>query len=250
MLTPRMASPPRSPSLTGDGGLDFLDEGQGADTMAGSTGNDVYYVDSTGDVVIETSTIASEADTIIATASVTLSANVERVSLRGSDAIDATGNGLNNLMNGNELDNKLSGLAGNDRLFGFGDDDSLDGGAGSDILTGGDGDDVFVFTDPTFSPNGVGRDRIADFEQGIDMIDVSAITTARSDGAYVLLDTSDARFSGAGGELRLVTIGNLYVVQGDTDGDKRADTREHRQRIAASVDFPGAPLYPLAEGGG
>ena len=58
----------------------------------------------------------------------------------------------------------LYGGAGNDTLRGEGDADTLYGGAGSDVLYGGDGADVFHFA------SGSGEDTIADFEDGVDHI--------------------------------------------------------------------------------
>src|SRR5262249_7192850 len=48
------------------------------------------------------------------------------------EAIDGTGNGLDNNLAGNRNDNVLAGLGGNDTLTGGSGNDTLNGGAGSD----------------------------------------------------------------------------------------------------------------------
>ena len=77
--------------------------------------------------------------------------------------IDAAGG----VATGAGLDDRLLGSAGADTLQGAGGVDWLHDGAGSDVLTGGGGADVFVF-----ARDGA-IDRISDFEDGIDRIDVS-----------------------------------------------------------------------------
>ena len=76
--------------------------------------------------------------------------------------------------NGNDL---LVGGTGNDTINGGNGDDNLDGGtgrdtliggSGNDLLTGGNGADTFVLS------NSSGFDRITDFGNGNDVIDLSA----------------------------------------------------------------------------
>lgn len=80
----------------------------------------------------------------------------------------------------------LTGGNGNDRLFGGAGADSLNGGAGNDQLTdsydidlmsGGTEADRLIFTDldEFFGVVGAGLDRITDFQNGIDLIDLSAM---------------------------------------------------------------------------
>ncbi|WP_442894649.1 calcium-binding protein [Bradyrhizobium sp. AZCC 1577] len=92
--------------------------------MIGGAGNDVYVVDSTGDVVTEAAGEGS--DTVHSSISYTLGANVENLSLVGTGNVNATGNAENNILVGNDGNNVLAGLAGADHL---------DGGAGSDTAT-------------------------------------------------------------------------------------------------------------------
>ncbi len=110
--------------LTGNGGANTLDGGAGMDTMIGGLGNDTYVVDDAGDVVSEASSAGT--DTVRTTVSYTLAANIENLTLLGSDAINGTGNTATNTITGNDAAN------------------TLDGGAGVDTLIGGLGDDTYV----------------------------------------------------------------------------------------------------------
>jgi Ca2+-binding RTX toxin-like protein len=114
---------------------DSINGGLGADTMAGGLGNDTYVVDNLGDVVTEN---ASEGtDTVQSSVTYTLGANVERLTLTGSAAINGTGNGLDNLFHGetNSAANVLAGGAGNDAYYvGAGDSVVENAGEGADTV--------------------------------------------------------------------------------------------------------------------
>ena len=146
-------------TLRGNAGANRLDGGLGADIMEGGRGNDTFIVDNVGDRVVERS--GDGIDQVFSSVSFSLSGqNAEHLTLTGSAAINATGNGLANVLIGNEGANILSGGAGNDRLSGL---------AGDDLLIGGDGNDVFVFA------AGTGTDTVADYRDGRDKIDVSGL---------------------------------------------------------------------------
>lgn len=102
-------------------------------THAGTAANDTFRITSVSDKVVEAA--GSGTDTIIASVSYTLSANVENLSLATEAAINGTGNALDNRLTGNGATNVLKGLAGNDYL---------DGNGGADTLYGGQGDDIYV----------------------------------------------------------------------------------------------------------
>jgi Ca2+-binding RTX toxin-like protein len=115
-------------------------------------------------------------DTMTASVTTTLAANVENLRLTGLLAIDGTGNAGNNVITGNEANNLLNGGAGNDSLSGGGGSDTLNGGLGRDTLTGGAGNDVFLlqFTQSTVSA----PDRINDLLINSDRIDLLSSTGA------------------------------------------------------------------------
>lgn len=125
--------------ITGNAAANRLDGGAGADFMAGAGGDDLYRVDNLGDRIMEAA--GDGYDSVKASASHTLGANVESLVLNGPGSIDGTGNGLDNEITGSAGDNKLSGGDGNDSLSSLGGDDNLLGGDGSDLLDGGTGYD-------------------------------------------------------------------------------------------------------------
>lgn len=107
-------------AIVGNAAANTLSGAAGSDTMSGGAGNDLYVVDAAGDVVVEN--VAEGSDTVQASVSYTLSANVENLNLSGSSAINGTGNALNNVLAGNSGANTLSGGAGNDTyVVGTGD---------------------------------------------------------------------------------------------------------------------------------
>jgi Ca2+-binding RTX toxin-like protein len=113
--------------LVGNDGANILNGAGGADILEGGKGSDTYFVDDPGDQVIESVGGATGGTDLVKSAvSFILGANLEKLTLLGSEDIDATGNGLNNTLIGNDGAN------------------ILDGGAGSDSMTGGKGDDTYV----------------------------------------------------------------------------------------------------------
>ena len=104
-------------TLTGGAGNDLLDGGSEADTMAGGLGNDYYYVDTALDVVTEA--VGGGTDYIYSSVSLSLAANVERLTLTGTLNIDATGRSAQaDVLTGNSGNNILNGLTGNDVMRG------------------------------------------------------------------------------------------------------------------------------------
>ncbi len=130
-------------TLSGAGGNDTIIGGAGIDRMGGGLGDDLYYVDSSADVVLEAS--GQGFDTVVASASFVLGGYLENLTLAaGAGSINGTGNSQSNLITGNEGANRLAGSAGNDTIAGGDGADTLDGGAGNDSMTGGAGDDVYL----------------------------------------------------------------------------------------------------------
>jgi Ca2+-binding RTX toxin-like protein len=122
-------------TLIGGRANNVLDGGLGADTLIGGAGHDTYIVDNIGDIVNEQAQEGTD-DVIHSSVTYTLSANVEHLTLIGTESIDGTGNALNNDIRGNEASNVLDGRAGNDGLQGFGGADTylFGRGAGQDIV--------------------------------------------------------------------------------------------------------------------
>jgi len=109
--------------IEGGAGADRLIGGGGSDTLIGGAGNDTYVADAS-DSVIETSTLASEIDTIETSSSWTLGANLENLRLLGSADLVGTGNALNNMLTGNGGANLLDAGLGADTMFGSAGDDT------------------------------------------------------------------------------------------------------------------------------
>ncbi len=163
-------------TLSGNAGNDTLNGGAGNDTLNGGTGNDTYVVDSTGDVIVEPGTAATEIDSVNSSVNWILGARLENLTLIGTGLITGGGNTLGNTITGNVAVNTLNGYAGNDTLNGGGGNDVLIGSAGSDRLTGGTGGDVFVFNST------VGSDTITDFVSGTDDLRISQSAIKIGDG--------------------------------------------------------------------
>lgn len=98
-----------------------------------------------------------EASTVIqpafASSHTTLDSHANNLVLTGTDAMNGTGNSLNNVIMGNNAANTLNGMDGRDwlygsdgtdKLYGMDGDDFLSGGAADDMLSGWAGDDELV----------------------------------------------------------------------------------------------------------
>jgi Ca2+-binding RTX toxin-like protein len=129
----------------GGGGNDTIDGGAGADHMMGGTGDDLFRVDDGGDIALESADEGS--DTVEASVSYTISANIESLRLTGTGDIDGTGNADANTITGNSGANALIGFEGNDTVLGADGADSVYGGDGNDFVAGGADNDFVVGDD-------------------------------------------------------------------------------------------------------
>ncbi len=198
--------------LIGGDGSDTLDGGAGLDKMFGGLGDDIYYVDSSSDAVVE---YAGEGtDLVHASVNYTLKANVENVELEGSANLYATGNELANRMQGNSGANKLYGLDGDDRLEGHDGNDLLDGGTGVDLMTGGTGDDIY------YVDNALDK-IIENAGEGIDTVRASLSYTLRDNIERLELQGSDD-LTGYGNSLDNILTGNAgaNILYGRDGNDK------------------------------
>ena len=181
-------------TITGGAGNDRLVGGGGTDTLVGGAGNDTYVVDSTGDVVTERA--GEGVDVVESSATYTLAANVEHLTLTGTAAINGTGNAANNTLTGNAGANVLNG------------------GAGVDLLSGGAGNDTYVVDVP--------GDTVVELAaQGTDLVQ-SAISWTLGEHLENLLLTGTAAVNATGNALNNVLTGNSAANV--LDGKEGADT--------------------------
>jgi Ca2+-binding RTX toxin-like protein len=184
--------------LSSGGGNDSLSGAAGNDTLAGSTGSssliggigsDVYYTQSIDDTIIENANEGT--DTVRASVSLTLGANLERLGLQGTRDLSGTGNGLDNMLVGNTGNNVLDSQAGNDTLM---------GGGGSDTLIGGTGNDLFVV-------DNIGVSVVENANGGSDTVH-SFINYTLGDNVERLGLQGTSNLKGAGNNLENTIVGN------------------------------------------
>ncbi len=192
-------------TITGNTGNNVLDGGAGTDTLVGGAGNDTYVVDNTLDTITENA--AEGMDLVQASATFTLGAEIENLTLTGGSNINGTGNTLDNTITGNTGNNTLSGGAGAD---------ILDGGAGTDTLIGGTGNDTFIVDTAT--------DTITEnAAEGTDLVQSSVtFTLAAMANVENLTLTGSGNINGTGN-------GSSNTITGNTgnnvlDGGAGADT--------------------------
>lgn len=185
--------------INGNGGNDDLFGGSGNDAMFGGAGDDVMNGDHGKDMMNG----GDGNDELYGGASADTLAG-------GGGNDELYGGSSNDVLRGGEGNDLLDGGSQSDRLNGGDGDDVLIGGLGNDVLIGGAGADTFVFSGT------VNRDRITDFEAGIDQIDLTgygpisteeAIAVASQVGDDVVLDL------GANGRVTLenVDLGDLSL---------------------------------------
>jgi Ca2+-binding RTX toxin-like protein len=205
--------------LSGGEGNDTLNGGTGADRLNGGLGDDIYQY-GVGDTIVEPENAGT--DTVLSSVNFTLGYTLENITLIGSNAINATGNNIDNTMIGNAMANILQGSGGADMLNGMAGNDVLVGGSDLDVLTGGADFDTFKFLNLADSAPAA-RDVITDFGSG-DIIDLSLID-ANSILAGDQSFTQVSAFTQRAGEMTLlysVTTGHSTLSL-DANGDGLAD---------------------------
>jgi Ca2+-binding RTX toxin-like protein len=166
--------------LTGNDDDNTLDGVAGRDTLAGRGGNDTYLVDAPGERVLEAA--GGGLDTVFASLSFALPAEVEDLILTGAGPTAGTGNGLPNRITGNSGHN------------------TLDGSRGVDTLLGGEGDDLYVVDSPD--------DRVVErAEGGTDTVRASVSVTLPGHVENLVLIGTGA-LSGTGNALANMLSGN------------------------------------------
>jgi serralysin len=132
----------------------------------------------------------------------------------------------------------LQGGTASDHIYGHGDQNRIIGGEGRDFLFGGKGEDRFVYKSIADSAAKAG-DVIANFEDGIDKIDLHALATNTVFGNVPLTYLGEAAFNGTKGAVHAVRSGNSTFVEVDMNGDRVADMRIELQGThhLSSTDF-------------
>jgi hypothetical protein len=213
----------------------------GTDKVGGGDGIDLYDASAaTTDVQINLSTAAHDFSPLAPGAGKVAANTATGADIAGAFKDQITGfenakGGLgSDVIYGTNAVNVLEGGAGDDFLASYGGNDTLKGGSGMDLLFGGadrdvlhggaDGD-MFLFS--RTSDSGVSsstRDVIRDFEFGdrIDLSKIDANTKTATDDMFAFIGT-DKAFLGFAGQLRATTTANGLIVEGDVNGDKKAD---------------------------
>jgi Ca2+-binding RTX toxin-like protein len=267
---------PGAIALLGTGGADVIEGRPGNDRMEGGAGDDVYYVQDSGDMVVEAAGQGN--DRIAAAVGYALAAGsevetIETLTQSETIALNLTGNEFAQLIVGNNGANLLDGGGGDDVLVGLGGNDALLGGGGSDIMHGGLGDDTYYVQDSgdqVFENGGEGSDRIATsisfaLASGSEVETIETITQSATDalnlygseyaqlvignegvnlldgggGGDVLagLGGNDALLGGSGSDIMYGGTGNdTYYVQ-DSGDQVFENAGEGVDRIASSISF-------------
>lgn len=176
-------------TLVGSSGNDTLDGGLGADTMTGGDGNDIYVVNNVLDRVVESNTSTSQIDTVQASVSWTLGANLENLVLTGVSGINGTGNEQHNFITGNAGNNVLDGAAGGD---------SMSGGDGSDTYYVDNADDIVIEINSNALSGGIDsvHSSLAAYTLGNNVEHLYIDSTGAANGTGNALDNT--LFAGAG----------------------------------------------------
>lgn len=216
-LANRLTGNAAANTLTGLEGNDILDGKAGADLLMGGAGNDSYYVDQSDDAVLE---LAGEGvDVVNSSATFTLAAEVESLTLTGTAAINGTGNTGVNTLTGNAADNRLEGLDGNDLL---------DGKAGADTLMGGAGNDLYV-------ADQAGDTVVEAAGEGIDTVQ-SAVTWALGEHVEHLTLTGTAVINGTGNAAdNTLTGNNVANLLTGLDGNDWLDGKSGSDTLVGGV---------------
>jgi|GEM_PF-6571485 len=162
--------------------------------------------------------------TVTVTASDGIAEVSKSLTIKVTDVVEKlVGDSEANTLKGGIGADYLKGNGGNDTLVGRGGDDILVGGRGADKLTGGDGADSFVFKTGESGATKKTADIIRDFAKG-DTIDLSgwdADASKKGDQAFDFIGRG--KFGGEAGELRVLREDTKTWIEGDTDGDGKAD---------------------------
>jgi Ca2+-binding RTX toxin-like protein len=125
----------------------------------------------------------------------------------GSDILN--GGADNDVLDGGQRADDLDGGEGNDSLTGGAGNDKLRGGAGDDVLEGGAGSDRFIYDEVAW-----GGDEISDFDNGVDLIDLSASGLTFADLTIIQFG-SDTLIGATLGQIRIVGVSATVIDEDD-----------------------------------
>lgn len=184
----------------------ILDGKEGINDLWGGKGDDTYIINASNanDVCHESENEGT--DTIMSSITYRITrANIENLTLTGTNDIDGWGNKLGNYITGNSGSNILRGDQGNDTLY---------GGGGVDSLYGGKDDDTYIVDNNTTLVK-----EMAD--EGIDTVLASVDYTLTNHVENLTL-TGTENIKGTGNTMDNIIIGN----SGDNilEGKKGNDT--------------------------
>lgn len=140
---------------------------------------------------------------------------------KGVNLVDKPGK--NSTLKGTAFADRLDGRDGQDKLMGLDGADTLIGGKGVDKLYGGKGADTFVFATGDSGKTHATADTIFDFTKA-DHIDLTGWDANSKVKGVQDFDFIKAHaFKGHAGELHFVKTSSDTWIEGDTNGDKKAD---------------------------
>ncbi len=215
-----------------------IDGGEGFDTIrAGADGASITWGAITG---VEAINGMGYADFKILGTSAADTIDLSAIVLTGVAVID--GKSGNDAITGSAGADTILGGSGNDVIKGGGGADVITGGTGQDILTGGLAADTFVFFKGDSAKTATTADTITDFHSADgDRIDLSFMDANLSNGAgddgFTFI--GKAAFSNTAGELRYQLDAADAYIQGDVNGDGKADFFIHMVGVnaLAQADF-------------
>ena len=210
--------------------------------MAGFGGDDVFNVDSAGDIVHEWAGEGN--DTVVSTISYQLRAGAEVELLRTSDdagtaALNLTGNALAQTIRGNAGDNQLTGGGGGDTLVGLGGADWYFVGNAADVViesdTGPGIDRVFASVSYALTAGARVEVLSTDWHAGTAAINLIGNELANT----IYGNAGDNTLNGGGGADVLVGMGgtDYYFVDDAGDVVIESDSGPGMDRVFASVSY-------------
>ncbi len=206
-------------TLTGNDLANVLNGGAGADLMAGLGGNDTYYVDTAGDVVLEAA--GQGRDVVYTSASYALTAGsaievLSTQSITDTSAFTLSGNELAQEIYGNNGNNIFGGGGGGDFIAGYGGDDTyyIASGLETIVEAAGQGRDV-VYTSHSYALTAGSAIEVLSTQS---ITDTSAFTLSGNALAQEIYgNNGDNIFGGGGGADYIVGYGGddtYYVSSG------------------------------------